>query len=318
MRYSRKILLGDKFLFVDGLTRSGKMLICKTLSHLEKVEYFQTQTIIDQSIWMHFVGGAKREFIVPFLQARLSEFLYHRAIGRELNTRVGDETSIFNAPDLGEYISRSANKVEGIDAVNLYNSKGRKLLFLVHNVLPSAEVIFDAVPTAQMFHFSRHPLDLYVEWEKRGWGSRELTDPMSFVPVVVTEHGECPWYAIPWAESYQKMNSYERRIFAIMHLQKLDDQGQENLSEHDKTRLFRFCFEAFVSNPMEIVQQVCDVLETSPHPSLKHFLSSENCPRILEPKRQDLILSNLRQNIRADRFASLESHVFAYQKRWML
>ena len=103
-KYARKNPVCPRAVFVDGLARTGKFLACRIISHLEKGEHAQYQATMEHMCYMFYVGSVPRETAASFIQFITEEQTYNRMVGRFLNTRKGDASSIFLSPHHEEYI----------------------------------------------------------------------------------------------------------------------------------------------------------------------------------------------------------------------
>ena len=113
VEYVRKNPLCKNIVFVDGITRSGKKLTCKVVSHLKGIDYFQYQSIAEHIAYAHFLGEIDSAFGSALLQYQIEEHLYNRIIGRNLNTRLEDETNVSRSPDYGRYVEQENYLADG-------------------------------------------------------------------------------------------------------------------------------------------------------------------------------------------------------------
>ena len=114
------------------------------------------------------IGKIDDQAAASFIRATVDEAVYSRAIGRNLNTRKNDESSICRAVDPAVYFAR-AEELDSEAAFERFIKSGRVALFHTHVVMPVASLLFRALPSLRVVHVTRHPIDLAEDWYRRGW-----------------------------------------------------------------------------------------------------------------------------------------------------
>ena len=87
----------DNVVIVTGSLNSGKSMVAPIVSSLNKVEHLRKLIEVDQVLHLTNLKKIKREVAYFFIRHYLDKSFYEQLIGRNLNYRVGDETSIFTA-----------------------------------------------------------------------------------------------------------------------------------------------------------------------------------------------------------------------------
>lgn len=315
--YASKNPVSDRIAFVDGLARTGKGLTCLFLSHLRGGEHLQYKVSLEHLCYLHHIGGIDAAVAAPFFQFVADEHVYNRIIGRDLNTRLADESSIYKSPDPEEYLRRSTSE-GGLEAVRKFNDDGRFPVFDMHNCLASASLVFQALPWARMVHVNRHPVDLAFKWHSRGWGRREAEDPLSFVPIVAHTNGPIPWFAHDWADNYQRMNPMERALESVLHLQQMDEQGYAALDDEKKPQVHRIAFEHLVTDSTAAIAELCRFFNTEPEDGIEVMMKAERCPRVIDPKEREAWFNVIKADVTPDALERLKAAGDVYRKRWGL
>ena len=314
---SKKPPAFEKILFIDGISRSGKKLTCRVLSNFCDVDYFQYRSFIEKICYLHSLEAMAAGVAVPLLQAVVDEAVYCRAIGRDLNTRESDETSVLKAFDSEEYLHRSTLK-DGKDAMDRFNASGRHAAIHLHHTMPTANLLFKAFPHAKLAHVMRHPIDLAEDWLRRGWGERQGTDPLAFGLQLDGGEKPVPWFARDWTEEYLSMTPAERCIESILFLQDANHKGYEHLSDTEKRQVCLFPFEHLVTNPDQTIGDFADFLDSTPHQSMAKLLSEENCPRTLSVEGRRENLRKLEAAASSGSIVRLKAAGKTYEDLWKL
>ncbi|MBT3765744.1 MAG: hypothetical protein HOJ67_04195 [Rhodospirillaceae bacterium] len=305
----------ETVLFIDGISRSGKKLTCRILSNMNNVDYFLYRSVFEKICYLNKIGAVSESVATSLFQLVVEEAIYYRAIGRDLNARPSDQTSILNAVDKEIYLNRSLLG-DGMEAVDRFNKAGRIAAIHVHHVMPTAPILFMAYPQLTLVHVMRHPIDLAVEWLRRGWGSRMGTDPLAFALMVDVESKPVPWFAQDWADQFIGMSEAERCIESVLWLQEANEQGYQRLSEDQKSRVYRFPFEHLVTQTSRIITDFSQLLSTQPHESMPELLGEEQCPRTLSIEDQRVGLRVLESNASEEVIAHLKAASIAYENYW--
>ena len=307
----------DNLLFIDGISRSGKKLTCKVVSHLQNVEYFQYASVIENTAYAQHLGHLSLQTAARFIQVALDEVIYNRAIGRNLNARPSDETSVLKCPDYEAYVARM-DAVDGAVAMDLFNREGRISAFHTHSVLAFIDILFAAFADFKFIHVTRHPIDIAEDQFRRGGGERWGVDPLIFSFTVETAGGPVPWFAIDWAESYHIMTPAERCIEAVIRQQARDRTRLKGLDTALRDRVFQFPFERLIEDTDATVESLAAFIGTSPDKEMKTLLRTENCSTRIPPGQRVESLKKLQAMSAADTIDRLLAASEIYEREWGL
>ena len=316
-QYTRKTPLYERIVFIDGLARSGKSLVGRIVSHFKGGEQWQCQTSIEMMCYLNALGQINDTSSASFIQFAVEANTYNQIIGRYLNTRPSDLSSIYNSPD-PEAVLKRAQTEDGMVAVNRSNLEKRFSVFQLHSTLMASGLLLEAVPTAKIIHLNRHPVDLAYKWFQRGWGKREPTDPLSFVPIIKTADGVAPWFAQGWERKFLNGNHLERIIDSVVYLNDWDDRGYSALDKKKKQNIFRFALEDLFTTPDAVVENIGKFLETDPRREMGAMLLEERCPRDAPLKERQSMFEEIIESVSPDHEQRLLTASRAYESRWSL
>lgn len=272
-----KPLLAENVLFLDGISRSGKKLSCRLLSQFSNIEYFNYVPTVERECHRLALGHSDAQTTARNIQILIDEATYARAIGRNLNTRASDETSIFRAAEHEQYLLR-ADAPDGQPAIDLFLKNERVPLYHTHSVLPFVDVIFEAFPLAQIVHMTRNPVDIAEDWLRRGWGERWGHDPRAFGINTLHDDVVVPWYAAAWGKDYIDMSPAERCVTSVMDLQMRERAMLDRLAPGRKAQILQLHLERLLTEPRAVVEQIETFLGQSAQTTIKSFLEAEKLP----------------------------------------
>ncbi|MCA9665819.1 MAG: sulfotransferase domain-containing protein [Myxococcales bacterium] len=230
----------ERVLIVDGVSRSGKKLLCQLLATLEHVEPFIYASIIEKLGYL-----AQLELLDADVAAKLAalygdELAYNRAVGRDLNTRRGDASSVLDSPRADELLARR-ELAEGDAAIQRFNEASGVALLMTHALLPAMPPLLAAWPAPRVIHIARDPLHVACSWLERGWGERIGRDPRAFALTLRGPDGEAlPWFAAPYAAEYAAMSAAERCVRAVCDLTAASLDSLATLRGDDRVMSLRF------------------------------------------------------------------------------
>jgi len=140
----------DNIVFVSGLTRSGKALLCPILSSFEEVEKVNVNFFLEQILFLEFMNKLPEDTAVYLLRSGMNLMIYDNAIGRNANFRPDDYTSIWKYQDPIQYVQRLFKPDKDTVIDNINNSKSI-FSMMVHNGLWHANLWFKAFPKLKQY-----------------------------------------------------------------------------------------------------------------------------------------------------------------------
>ena len=102
-----------RFEKTGSLNPAGKAIVASLVSSLERAEMWQTFPLTEEVPFLEAAGHISREAAVMMLRREVDMNLYYTLIGRRVNTRENDQSSILNSRDPEEYFRRIKSKEEG-------------------------------------------------------------------------------------------------------------------------------------------------------------------------------------------------------------
>ena len=97
-------------IFVAGSTRSGKIILSRILSSLERAEGVKVDYLTEFFAPFRRMGEISEEACIAFLRYSIYLATYNSFIGRNVNMRSNDYTSIWNTSSPLKYMRRIFNE----------------------------------------------------------------------------------------------------------------------------------------------------------------------------------------------------------------
>ena len=101
-----------KIIFIDGLPRAGKSVLSGILPCFNRVEQIKFLTIIEHILPALRFKTIKKDFAKSLMITYLNEYCYESYIGRSLNLRKKEQSSIYEHMTPNMYLKRLKKKRE--------------------------------------------------------------------------------------------------------------------------------------------------------------------------------------------------------------
>lgn len=266
--------LTDHLLLIDGISRTGKMLMGKLLSNFTGVENFLAYEPIELVAHLSHFGVMERANAEAFLRLNLDIAIYNLAVGRNLNTRLSDSSSVNWSLNAHEYHDRAAEPDSTALFAN-FVAENRQPLFMTHECLRYADLFFAVAPRIRIIETVRHPIDLTFSCWQRGWGDRYGIDPLWFSLTVKHKDAAVPPFAVEWADDYLQMAPIDRVIRSIATIRKLCDDAVQRLTPAQQAAVFFVPYERLLLNPDLVIHQLGTFIKSSPLPGFEILFERE-------------------------------------------
>ena len=267
----------------------------KLLSNFSGVENFLAYEPIEQIAHLAHAGVMDHASAVALLRLNLDVAIYNHILGRNLNTRTSDSSSVNWALNAQEYHNR-ASEPDTKALLQKFKSDQRQPLFMTHECLRHANVFFSVAPQIRIIETVRHPYDLAYSCWKRGWGDRHGVDPLSFSLTIKHNDSAIPPYAVDWADDYLKLAPIDRVIHSFRILRIATDEALERLQPEQRDAILFVPYERLQLNPEFVVRRLGDFIKSSPLPGFNTLF-----------EREKLTATSLREEV-ARRYAEIRQH----------
>ena len=270
---SRKPFVKD-LLFAEGITRSGKFLLANILSAFNGIEPAQSCRMLEMIPVFTKFGFIDKKTAGELLRCDIDIHCYEMYIGRNLNHRSSDKSSVFNHPRCTEFLKRCLMP-DGDKALNRFYKEKPYSLFVMHETMPNIEIYFDLFPKLKIIHMKRSPMDLVFSLYKRGGGRRLNKDPRYWMIPFEEEKKFFPWYVYPHQKKYFKLSEMDRVALRVINLFKLYKNRLTTLPEKYRKKILTVSFESLILEPKKEVLRISSFLGGKPSSQMSSILRRE-------------------------------------------
>jgi len=263
----RKIAIRNNLIqnpvFVTGLSRSGKWMLSTILSSFERAEKVNTDYLMEQIIMMRMLGVLEGDVAQYLVRYAVDLAAYNLFIGRNVNIRPGDYTSILKTPGKSAAFAKRLLSEEGKAVRQRIIESDPLFIFLVHDALWHFDVYRDAFPRMKMVHMERHPVDVVFSWFSKGYGSDFALDAFNSTVTVNAGKKQFFYYTAGREDEYSRMSEADRVIRMVRDVSERHRRTYRSLSGNERKMVRIIIFEKFVTDPGPFLKDLAVFLATS-------------------------------------------------------
>ncbi|MDA7695546.1 hypothetical protein N8788_04230 [Candidatus Pelagibacter sp.] len=212
-------IINTNYLFIDGMSRSGKTSIAPVISSFKRVEHFKVRATFDRFLMMYESGDLSKQGFKYLFESDLLMDIWFSMMGRDVNNNHHDLTSVLNSPKREEYLARAKKK----DTPNTFDEivkeiKERQLIFpfVCDDFMTSGTLLSEISQNFKYIVVMRNPIDMLFTWFRSGRGTRLGTDPRYTNPAFkIKDFDNVHYSMLDNAEEYNKANSLEKCFLVI-------------------------------------------------------------------------------------------------------
>lgn len=246
---------------ISGMPRSGKTLLAPLISSMKDVEMFHMDALIEVFPFLRDCNMLSSKGQIYLLQYAVNLLSYNRSIGRNMNARPFDETSIWNANNPQEYLERLSNKDLKEDCIG---GNTFPLFLLLHNGLTYIDTLLTAFDKVKVVNVCSHPIDIVSAWIEKEYGKNRTYKKKGLsVPAFKWKDDIVPSYAVGWEDEYIELNETDRVISMLYRLYLSEDDSLSKVHEKDKDKLLMVSYDKLVTNPGLEIDRVGNYLGRS-------------------------------------------------------
>jgi hypothetical protein len=277
MKLSRSNTLAEKVVFVDGLPGCGKTLFSSIVSSLNRVELLSYAFEIENTCILHTLGKLPIDAAKAMVDIQVDLKLYNTMMGRDVNFRISDLSSVFQYHSPGKYLKRIASA--GDEYVPESIKKESPILNLsVHNLIEHSLPILESSGNKYVFiEVVRHPLYM-IRQEALNMGNL-LGSTRDFSIYYSYNNDELPYYIKGWEKEYYSSNPVERAILFFDKLTRRTEKAKSGILKKYKDRILTIPFESFVLNPHPWLERIENYIGSNSSTVTNEIMKEQNIPR---------------------------------------
>lgn len=279
----RRNRLHDEIVFCDGIGSSGKGMLSHLIGTFARVEKQQNHICVDYISSLVWLDKISIDAAKTYLLSEIDMQLYHAYIGRDMNLRFKDSTSIFQNGKMIKNFVRLFLPA-GDNAIRRIERHRPILNEAPHDAMRNANFFFNCFNNLKIIYIVRDPIDLINDWISRGFGHRIGVDKREFQLNISQGGMTQPLYMMDSQHNYESLSEIQRTILMIKFCYKYNLEGFNKLSNINKQKVLFITFDDLCSKPGNLIDKMCTFLSTKPTRSTKRFLRKEGLPRKIKER----------------------------------
>jgi hypothetical protein len=293
--FAKLNISAKKIILITGMTRSGKTLLSPIISSMKDSEQFFFSTISENILVMNYMKKINLNTADHLIKKTINESIYDKLLGRNLNTKKNDYTSIYSHRKKKLYLKR-ANLPKDFRIEKAIELKKNIFPILFHAALLNLPLIENSFNKPYIINISRHPVDIICSWKKKKYGKDHYLSTTSTVCNYNYNGKMFPFFCLGIEKNIFKQKTNEDRILKMIF--NLNHKFKKNYkNSKNKTKIILIKLDLFVTNPKKYIKQICSQFNLQKTKFLETVLKEQKCPRTINFEKREInkkiILSKL-------------------------
>ena len=273
-------ILPKKIIFIDGISRSGKLFTGTLLSTFKNYEHLEFGLNFERLCPALEFKKINEDFAKSYINNYLNELIYNKYLSRNVNFRPTDRTGVVNTQNYKLYKKRLKMK-EGDNIIKQIKKENKSLLFVTHDILTTIKAFNKLGLNYKMIEIFRNPFSLVMSWYKRGLGRRFGNDQRLFSLLIKKKNKISPWYDELFNDNIRNLNEIEKCIHYVYNLTTKSITDYSKLNKLEKNRIFITSYERLVENSYSEISKISIFLKSKLTKNTKIYIKKENIPKFL-------------------------------------
>jgi hypothetical protein len=213
-------VLTGRLIFLGGVTRSGKSFLCPIVSTFKKTEMFICNSTAENIYYLNYLKMIDYESASYLFRHIYNEKIYNLNIGRDLNRRKFDYSSINKHKNYKIYLQREKSRNEGDIKIKDIRKSKNNYPIMFHDILINPNFIFKSFPKSKVIFIERNPIDLIFEWKQKKYhGNFYLNPRNTTLAFNFKKKISYPFWCKGYENEFAKLkNANEKTIFLLEKL----------------------------------------------------------------------------------------------------
>ena len=278
-------LLTSDLIFIGGLTRSGKSFLCPIISSLNNSETFICDYIAENIYYANFLKKIDNNYAKVFLKLIYNERIYNLSIGRNLNRRDTDYSSITHSVIKKIYEKREKSSKEGNEIIHKIKKDNKIFPIMFHDVLLNPKLLFESFNNSKIIFIERNPIELIYEWENKKYYGDFFSNPRNVTLSHKYNNKLYPYWCFNSEKEFSKLkNSYEKTIFLIEKLYTKQKQNFLKLNNKYKKKIMIIKFDSMVGSTNLQLKSIMTFLKNEKGKKTDLIIKKQNGNRKIYPE----------------------------------
>ena len=270
----------EKIIIIDGISGTGKGVIDDFLSTFDKIEILSVSGELENLTILRDYNKIDKDGYETFIKIHLDYLLYETMMGRNVNTRLFDQSGIFKSQKIIRYLLRLFIKGDK-EMPEIIEKTKPVLRLMTHSIMGISEPLFRALNTKLYFiDVVRNPLAILKANYKLNKGYESINGiKRQFKIYCITDGKEIPYWAMSFKEEYLNMNVMEKTIYELKYKSEKSNKFKINHKDLYDKYCLTVPFENFVEEPIEYMKKIANLIKEKNSSNYKKLIKKYKIPR---------------------------------------
>lgn len=277
--------LCNRLVIVDGIPGCGKTMLSSIISSLKDVEMLKYSYETEIYCLLNDFNLISEGTATQLIKNQLDLSLYNTMMGREMNFKYTDISSVFQNPHKIKNLNRLFGKGDEFIPAKIRN-ENPILHITTHGITGISNPIVNLLNEGMLFiNLRRHPIYLL---RQNIWNMTNLiNDQRSFWLYYKYKELTVPTFYFGNEELFIKSNPKEKAIYFI---EWYFNKQKFNKNIKNSKYYYELSFESLVTEPYSHLNSICNSLNSKTTYLTPKFLKKENIPRkiITDSRSRDI------------------------------
>ena len=274
---SRNKHLAEKVVFVDGLPGCGKTMVSQLISGLDRVELLSYAQDVEHICHLRFLGKISEDAAKTMIRMQTDIKLYNTMMGRDVNFRRTDLSSVYRNHNPGLYFERLFGPGDA-EVPELIKRQKPILNIATHNMLGISTPIFQALNDRCLFiEVVRHPLYMIRQLALNFVNLDN--DVRNFSLHYEYNKSEVPFYTLGWEETFLAATPVGKAVAYMENCGLRNQLKRKELNKEGSVKIITIPFERLVLDPEPWVSLIAEGIGSRISEVTLKIMQEQNVPR---------------------------------------
>ena len=211
------------------------------------------------------------------LQSQIDNYVCDYSLGRTINFRLDDKSSVLNDPKLREHLYNLVERNRD-DVVKEIQSGKKYYPFIVHETFSNLNIFFELYPNLKVVCMKRNPVDLAYSWYQRGFGKRWGVDLSEGSLCFQGQKQPVPWFVHESKEKYECADEMDRIIISLRDIDRMDFLAFAKLNYEWEQKTLFVSYEKLLVDPDVEIRRLSRFFGKKILPEMEIIKAQERLP----------------------------------------
>ena len=243
-----------KAIVVDGIVGGGKGLVSAIVGAIPNVEMWLHRPEVEQICALYDIENISLDASSTLMQLWADEAIYKLMMGRDVNVRPNDMSSILKDARPLRYLMRLLKEGDALAEEKVYRDKPI-LNLMTHAISGCCDPIFEALQDKLVYvRVARHPSTTYMLRHLCRWVNLWRESPRNGMVQYKLNSGGENFEAVPFhvkgiESEYLQSNDMDKAIYLLAAWQRRGAAKLDALSKTSQAKIIELPYEKFVFTP---------------------------------------------------------------------